>query len=138
LLGGLNSPEGQGEGDPAEDETGSGSGEGGNGADINEDDDTNDEMGGAGADPNLDIQGSNSSDGSNNAQASQGNVDPKQAKKAKKFEKDLEEAIQKQKDFLEGKIKKKSLQKKDAEKINAASESNMSYETVGADLENNT
>lgn len=139
LLGGLNSPEGQGEGegDPEENETGSGSGEGGDGADVNEDE-TNDEMGGAGADPNLDIQGSNSSDGSNNAQASQGNVDPKQAKKAKKFEKDLEEAIQKQKDFLEGKIKKKSLQRKDAEKINAASESNMSYETVGADLENNT
>ena len=140
LLGGMEAPEGQGqgEGDPAEDETGSGSGEGGNGADVNEDDDTNDEMGGAGADPNLDIQGSNSSDGSNNAQGSQGNVDPKEAKKSKKFEKDLKDAIQKQKDFLEGKIKKKSLQKKDAEKINAASESNMSYETVGGDMENNT
>lgn len=140
LIGGLKASEGQGEdeGEPQEDETGSGPGGGADGADVNEDDDTNDEMGGAGADPNLDIQGSNSSDGDNNAQASQGNVNPKEAKKAKKFEKDLAEAIQKQKDFLDGKIKKKSLQRKDAEKINAASESNMSYETVGGDIENNT
>ena len=138
LLGGLNAPEGQGEGEgePVENETGSGAGEGG-GAEVNEDDDTNDEMGGSGMDPNMDIQGSNSSE-SSDSNASQGNVDPKEAKKSKKFEKDLKEAIQKQKDFLEGKIKKKSLQKKDAEKINAASESNMSYETVGGDMENNT
>ena len=136
-IGGLDAPQGngEGEGEPEESENKINTGSGG--ADVNEDDDTNDEMGGAGADPNLDIQGSNSSD-SSNAQASQGNVDPKEAKKAKKFEKDLKEAIQKQKDFLDGKIKKKSLQKKDAEKINAASESNMSYETVGGDMENNT
>jgi hypothetical protein len=136
-LGGLDAPEGQGNGQGESGDEGLGSGAGDDVADINEDEDTNNEMGGAGADPNLDIQGTNSSESSNNAQASQGNVDPKAAKKSKKFEKDLKEAIQKQKDFLEGKIKKKSLQKKDAEKINAASESNMSYETVGGG-ENNT
>lgn len=139
LTGGLYATTGddQNEEESEENQTGSGIGDGGGNDDVN-DDDTNDEMGGAGADSNLDIQGTNSSEDSNNANSSQGNVDPKEAKKARKFEKDLEDAIQKQKDFLDGKIKKKSLQKKDAEKINAASESNMSYETVGADLENNT
>jgi hypothetical protein len=138
-IGGLNTPNGngQGEGTPEEQPSNGGSG-GEGGADVNEDNDTNDEMGGAGADPNLDVQGDNSSDGGGNAQAQQGNVDPKEAKKAKKLEKDLETAIQKQKDFLDGKIKKKALNRKDADKINAAAESNMSYETVGGDLENNT
>ena len=141
LVGGLNAPEGngQGEGTPEEQEQPSNGGsDGGSGADVNKDENTNDEMGGAEADPNLDVQGDNSSDGGDNAQAQQGNVDPKEAKKSKKFEKDLKEAIKKQKDFLNGKIKKKSLHRSDAEKINAASESNMSYETVGNDMENNT
>ena len=141
LVGGLNAPEGngQGEGTPEEQEQPSNGGsDGGSGADVNKDENTNDEMGGAEADPNLDVQGDNSSDGGGNAQAQQGNVDPKEAKKSKKFEKDLEDAIKKQKDFLNGKIKKKSLNRNDAEKINAAAESNMSYETVGNDMENNT
>ena len=138
LLGGLDSPQNNTNDDDTNDDlenSENGGGSGGEGADVNEDDDSNDEMGGG--DSNLDIQGSNSSDNSS-GNGSQGNVDPKAAKKAKKFEKDLEEAIQKQKDFLDGKIKKKSLNKKDAEKINAAAESNMSYETVGGDIENMT
>ena len=141
-IGGLNTPNdnGQGDGTPEdEDQSGNGGGGGNDAADINETgDDDNNEMGGAGADPNMDIQGDNSSDGGGNANASQGPVDPKAAKKAKKFEKDLEDAIQKQKDFLDGKIKKKTLNRKDADKINAAAEANMSYETVGGDMENNT
>jgi len=141
-IGGLEAQNGngQGEGTPEEQEQPSNGGAGGGSdADINETgDDDNNEMGGAGANPNLDIQGDNSSDGGGNAKVQPGPVDPKEAKKAKKLEKDLETAIQKQKDFLNGKIKKKPLNRNDAEKINAAAESNMSYETVGGDMENNT
>ena len=50
----------------------------------------------------------------------------------------LEDAIQKQKDFLNGNIKKKKLSATDAKKINAASESNMNYASVGGDVENET
>ena len=137
-IGGLDAPQGngQGNGQPQESE-GEGEGQGGSGADINEDD-SNNEMGGAGADPNMDIQGSNSSESDGNAQAQQGNVDPKEAKKAKQKEKDLADAIKKQKDFLDGKIKKKSLSRAEAAKVNAASESNMTLESVGGDVPNDT
>ena len=54
------------------------------------------------------------------------------AKKAEaKLERDLEKAIQQQKDFLNGKMSKKGLTKKDATLVNAASEANMSYVDVG-------
>lgn len=54
------------------------------------------------------------------------------AKKAEaKLERDLEKAIQQQKDFLKGKMSKKGLTKKDATLVNAASEANMSYVDVG-------
>lgn len=43
----------------------------------------------------------------------------------------LGKKIQAQKDFLNGKIKKKGMSKEDAAKINAAAESNMSYVEVG-------
>lgn len=131
-IGGLDTPQGNGPGDgqPEEDERLDKTNPGDGGADINEDD--NDEMGGA--DPNMDMQGENSSEGGGNAQAQQGKVDPKQAKKAK----DLADAIQKQKDFLDGKIKKKSLSKSDANKVNAAAESNMTLESVGGDIPNDT
>ena len=133
-IGGLDGIQGSGPGDgqPEEDDK-TNPGDGGDDvADINEDE--NDEMGGAGADPNLDIQGENTSESGGDAQAQQGKVDPKQAKKAK----DLADAIQKQKDFLEGKIKKKSLSKSEASKVNAAAESNMTLESVGGDVPNDT
>lgn len=134
-IGGLDAPQGSGQGqDEPQESEGEGQGQGGGGADINEDGDTNDEMGGAGADPNLDMQGESSSDNSGNAPAQQGKVDPKEAKKSK----DLAEAIKKQKDFLNGKIKKKSLSKSDANKVNAAAESNMTLESVGGDIPNDT
>ena len=133
-IGGLDGIQGSGPGDgqPEEDDK-TNPGDGG-GADINEDEDENNEMGGAGADPNMDMQGESTSEDGGDAQAQQGKVDPKQAKKAK----DLADAIQKQKDFLDGKIKKKSLSKSDANKVNAAAESNMTLETVGGDIPNNT
>ena len=133
-IGGLDAPQGNGQGDgqPEDDEQVDKTNPGDSGADINED--VNDEMGGAGADPNMDMQGEGSSEEGGDAQAQQGKVDPKQAKKAK----DLADAIQKQKDFLDGKIKKKSLSKSDANKVNAAAESNMTLESVGGDLPNDT
>lgn len=120
--------EGTGEGEP-------------NGADVNDtDDETNDEMGGMGADMNLDMQGSNSSDSDTDGpdSSSGGDIDPKEAAKQAKEAKALEDAIQKQKDFLNGNIKKKKLSATDAKKINAASESNMNYASVGGDVENVT
>jgi hypothetical protein len=136
-IGGLDAPQGDGQGDgqpeDTEQEDKTNPGDGG-GADINEDEDENNEMGGAGADPNMDMQGESTSEDGGDAQAQQGKVDPKQAKKAK----DLADAIQKQKDFLDGKIKKKSLTKSDANKVNAAAESNMTLETVGGDIPNDT
>ena len=137
-IGGLDAPQGNGQGDGQPEDTEqvdkTNPGEGGDGADINEDEDENNEMGGAGADPNMDMQGEGSSEDGGDAPAQQGKVDPKQAKKAK----DLADAIQKQKDFLDGKIKKKSLSKSDASKVNAAAESNMTLETVGGDIPNDT
>ena len=105
-------------------------------ADINEDE--NNESGDGGMDPNLDIQGENSTQSSSNSNTSQGNLDPKEARKAERAKEALEKAIQKQKDFLNNKIKKKSLSKKDAAKINAAADANMSYVSVGGDIPNDT
>ena len=105
-------------------------------ADVNEDE--NDESGDGGMDPNLDMQGENSTQSSSNSNTSQGNLDPKEARKAERAKEALEKAIQKQKDFLNNKIKKKSLSRKDAAKINAAADANMSYVSVGGDIPNDT
>ena len=94
---------------------------------------------GSGIDPNLDMQGdgSSSSDSNGSEQEGEGNGTP-QTPKERKAKHALEKAIQKQKDFLNGNIKKKKLSKSDAQKINAAAESNMSYQTVGGDVPNDT
>jgi hypothetical protein len=55
-----------------------------------------------------------------------------------KVKRNLGKAIAAQKEFIAGKIKKGKLSKTDAAKINAVAESNMSYETVGGDIHNNT
>jgi len=60
--------------------------------------------------------------------------DAKQEAKERQSQKKLEEAIKKQKDFLDGKIKKSKLSKQDSDKINAAAESNMEYVSVAADF----
>ena len=96
---------------------------------------------GSGIDPNLDMQGdsSSSSEGNNSEQEGEGNgTGTPQTPKERKEKQALEKAIQKQKDFLDGNIKKKKLSKSDAQKINAAAESNMSYQTVGGDIPNDT
>ena len=103
------------QGEDENEENGSGSG-----ADINEDEDTNDEMGNGGM-PNLDMQGQATSD--------------KDLKKAAQQAKKLAEAIKKQKDFLNGNIKKKPLSKTDADKVNAAAEADMDYKSVGGERE---
>ena len=107
-------------------------------------DGTNDEMGGM--DPNLDqpMSGSGSSSSDGDADTQEGDEDEKYTpptpaeKKAAAEKRSLDKAIQKQKDFLNGNIKKKKLSKSDAEKINAAAESNMAYEQVGGDIPNDT
>ena len=62
----------------------------------------------------------------------------KEKTELEKVKRTLGKAIAAQKEFIAGKIKKGKLSKSDAAKINAAAESNMSYETVGGDIHNNT
>jgi hypothetical protein len=86
--------------------------------------------------------GSSSSDGNADEQESEEEEDIKPKtpaeRKADQEKKALDKAIQTQKDFLNGNIKKKKMSKSDAEKINAAAESNMQYEAVGGDIHNDT
>ena len=63
---------------------------------------------------------------------------PAPSAKERQEEKKLKDAIQKQKDFLNGDIKKKKLTKSEASKVNAAAESNMNPEEVGGDVLNDT
>jgi hypothetical protein len=134
---------GNGQGNPEEqDEENQEEGQGFGPADVNEDE--NEEMGGM--DPNLDIptQGSQGA-GSNSKEADgepkdakQDAKDAKQAIKDRQEQKKLNDAIQKQKDFINGNIKKKKLSKSEAGKVNAAAESNMEYAQVGGDILNDT
>ena len=130
---------GQGKQDEAQDNSQSGT-------DVNEDD-TNNEMGGM--DPNMDIptqgtQGAEQDSKEDDVTSEDENEsvqDPKDAKQATKDrqeQKKLNDAIQKQKDFLNGDIKKKKLSKAEAKKVNAAVESNMDYSEVGGDILNDT
>ena len=59
----------------------------------------------------------------------------KETAKEEKAAKALQKAIDKQKQFIDGDIKKKQLTKKDAEQVEAAADSNMSYENVGGAVE---
>jgi len=63
---------------------------------------------------------------------------PAPSAKERQEEKKLKDAIQKQKDFLNGDIKKKKLTKSESSKVNAAAESNMNPEEVGGDVLNDT
>ena len=128
-----------------EQEEGNGTQGGGQGdSEIQLDNESSDEQGGI--DPNLDQpmggSGSSSSDGNADEQESEEEekYTPKTPaeKKAEAEKRALDKAIQNQKDFLNGNIKKKKLSKSDAEKINAAAESNMAYEQVGGDIPNDT
>ena len=75
------------------------------------------------SDPDLDVSSQGAS-----------SKDAKQEAKERQSQKKLEEAIKKQKNFLNGKIKKSKLSKQDSDKINAAAESNMEYVSVAADF----
>ena len=128
-----------------EQEEGDGTQGGGQGdSEIQLDNESSDEQGGI--DPNLDQpmggSGSSSSDGNADEQESEEEeeIKPKTPaeRKAEQEKKALDKAIQNQKDFLNGNIKKKKMSKSDAEKINAAAESNMQYEAVGGDVHNDT
>jgi hypothetical protein len=128
-----------------EQEEGNGTQGGGQGdSEIQLDNESSDEQGGI--DPNLDQpmggSGSSSSDGNADEQESEEEeeIKPKTPaeRKAEQEKKALDKAIQNQKDFLNGNIKKKKMSKSDAEKINAAAESNMQYEAVGGDVHNDT
>ena len=128
-----------------EQEEGDGTQGGGQGdSEIQLDNESSDEQGGI--DPNLDQpmggSGSSSSDGNADEQESEEEEDIKPKtpaeRKAEQEKKALDKAIQTQKDFLNGNIKKKKMSKSDAEKINAAAESNMQYEAVGGDVHNDT
>ena len=87
------------------------------------DDDSDDN----GMDPNLDINGTSSSGGGQDVQASTKQLTPKDLKTLK----DLEDDIQNQKDFIDGKIKKKKLTKSEQSKIEAISEANINYKNTG-------
>jgi len=89
------------------------------------------------SEPNLD--GGLPGDGAGEAdEDDKAPLTPKEQAAADKFKKALEKAIQAQKDFINGNIAKKKMSAKDAAKINAASESSMTYESVGGDVPNET
>ena len=88
------------------------------------------------SEPNLDGGLPGSGDGE--ADDDKAPLTPKEQAALDKFKKALDKAIQAQKDFINGNIVKKKLSAKDAAKINAASESNMTYESVGGDVANET
>jgi hypothetical protein len=121
------------DGEQAEEQEESQGGAGQGEQDIDQDGESSDDQNGM--DPNLDIQGQ-ASDSSNGPAKDSKQL--AQEAKDRKTKQALEKAIQKQKDFLNNNIKKKKLSKTDANKINAASESNMSYEQVGGDIPNDT
>ncbi len=121
------------DGEQAEEQEESQGGAGQGEQDIDQDGESSDDQNGM--DPNLDIQGQ-ASDSSNGPAKDSKQL--AQEAKDRKTKHALDKAIQKQKDFLNNNIKKKKLSKTDANKINAASESNMSYEQVGGDIPNDT
>lgn len=121
------------DGEQAEEQEESQGGAGQGEQEIDQDGESSDDQNGM--DPNLDIQGQ-ASDSSNGPAKDSKQL--AQEAKDRKTKQALEKAIQKQKDFLNNNIKKKKLSKTDANKINAASESNMSYEQVGGDIPNDT
>jgi hypothetical protein len=83
-------------------------------------------------------EGNGSSDDTNDKDADPNMDIPAPSAKERQEEKKLKDAIQKQKDFLNGDIKKKKLTKSEASKVNAAAESNMNPEEVGGDVLNDT
>lgn len=100
-----------------------------------------DDSGSNGMDPNLDASGgsSESSDSENsqeqsNGDGDSGDVEPGDDNSTQMSDKErraLEKAIQKQQDFLNGKIQKKSLSRKDAKQVQAIANSDATAVSVG-------
>ena len=95
-------------------------------------------QGEAGDDVEEGGEGNGSSDDTNDKDTDPNMDIPAPSAKERQEEKKLKDAIQKQKDFLNGDIKKKKLTKSEASKVNAAAESNMNPEEVGGDVLNDT
>jgi len=94
-------------------------------------------------DPNMDGQGSGTgkpskSGGSDSESKPRQPLTEREKADLEKVKRNLQKAIDVQKEFIKGAVKKGKLSKSDAQKINAVSEANMKYETVGGDIHNNT
>lgn len=119
----------------------SGKGEPGEGGDTNDSEGSSSD--GEGNDGNGiqmeagdDFEGSDS-DGDSNSEASSTNTDLKKGKQtlSSAAKKQLDKKIQKQKDFLDGKIKKKQISKGEAEKLQNIVESGSEVTRVGNDYQ---
>jgi hypothetical protein len=112
------------------------------GADVEESEDENEteESSGAGSESDNeseeeDEEGAAAGEESEESEEEGAQKAEKQKKLLDKIGKVLKRAIKKQQDFLEGKTDKKSLSKADANKVNAATKSGATYESVGGMIE---
>jgi hypothetical protein len=104
-------------------ENGDGNGE--NSTQLELSDETNDEMGGMGV----------SAQGMKGNQSSQSNTNPKEELSERQKEL-LSKKIQKQKDFMDGDIQKKTISRKDQENLDAIQESGSEIKSVGNGVDN--
>ena len=114
---------------PGEDEPKSGSnGEAPGAGDDEEDPNMDTPMGGSGSGQGEDTDDDGNGESGESGDIEDGEVkDPKQIKKEEQLMSKLEKEIERQKNFLNGDVKKSKVSKSEAAKINAAAESNMQY-----------
>ena len=112
-----------------EDEPGSGcNGQAPGAGDDEEDPNMDTPMGGSGSGQGEDTDDEGEGESGESGDIEEGEVkDPKQIKKEEQLMSKLEKEIAKQKDFLNGTVKKSKVSKSESAKINAAAESNMQY-----------
>lgn len=79
----------------------------------------------------LSMETGSNGDNSDNGNGNASDADKLNAK-SERFRKALEKAIEKQKEFLQGKVKKKSLSRKDQQVVEAMSDSSVSTHEVGS------
>ena len=103
-------------------------------ADINEDDDNDDNGDMGGTDGQMSGQVTAKLGNTDDGQGQQGNTKVKLSDTAKK---QLDKKIQKQKDFINGDIKKKNVQKNELEKLKDIQESDTELVRVGNSMERN-
>jgi len=88
-------------------------------------------------DPDANDEGADEGTSTEGEEEAEENTDTSNKEKEellKKIGNKLEKAIKEQREFLEGNTDKKALKKQDARAVNAAAESNASYESVGGDV----